>query len=277
MNPQGIDGLEGREPIGAAVTIGIKHKARGFPIEKDRFHIVAPRDVDGIRPHLPQFAPFNNAESEKRRVIRGNLMHRDRAKAFEHRLTMQSFPKGLPSPRSHPKMRPVCAGDGKIAVRWRQDENGEIFDNIKCPNKLCEFRQMDPPACKPFARFLFRLRWPEGNPLPTPLVKLTTRSWETTANLLGLFESLEAAAQELGVQNPTLYGFPFTLSLIERTKPSRKARYPVIVVSPDVDPVTFFLGQQERLQKLSGPSPLALPDLQESETVYEDIKTVEVP
>lgn len=274
-HPNGIDGLQGREPVAAAVTIGIK-SSRGFPTEKDRFHIVSPRDVDGIRPHAPQFAFFNTAAPDQRKVLRANILHRTVSQCFEHRLTMQAFPKGYAAPRAHPNMRPVCEGDGKMAVRWMQDDDGNDFANIKCPNRLCEFRQTEPASCKPFMRILFRLRWAKEG-LPTPLVKLTSRSWETTANFIGLFDMLDTAARELGIQDPTLYGFPFTLALIERTKAARKARYPVIVVSPDQDPVDFFLAQRERLAALPDPTPAALPDLQENAVVYEDIQSVEVP
>ncbi len=269
---EGIDGLKGREPVGVAVTIGIKSQ-RGFPVEKNKFHLVSPRDVDGVRPHLPQFAFFNGAKDEHRKVLKGNLLHRSRAQAFEHRLTMQAFPKGYGTPRGHPGKRPVCEGDGKLASRWMQDDAGNKFANIKCPNRVCEFRQMDPPACKPFMRLLFRLRWSNAD-LPTPLAKFTSRSWETTSNILGLFEMLDSAAGELGISEPTLYGFPFTLTLIERTKAARKARYPVVIVTPDQDPVDFFLAQRERLAGL--PKPLALPDLQDTGEVYEDIQSVEV-
>ena len=272
---EGIEGLEGREPIGAAVTIGIK-SSRGFPTEKDKFHIVSPRDVDGIRPHLPQFAFFNEADASLRKVLRGNILHRTQDQCFEHRLTMQAFPKGYAGQRAHPNMRPVCEGDGKIAVRWMQGIGDKEFSTITCPHKHCEFRQIEPAACKPFMRILFRLRWTKDN-LPTPLVKLTSRSWETTANFKGLFDMLKTAARELGIDNPTLYGFPFTLTLIERTKAARKARYPVVTVSPDQDPVDFFLMQKERLKGLPGQIPAALPDLQDVGEVYEDIKTLEVP
>ncbi len=273
-HPEGIEGLEGREPIGAAVTIGIK-SSRGFPEEKDKFHIVSPRDVDGIRPHLPQFKFFNEAPDDLRKVIRANILHRDASQCFEHRLTMQTFPKGAAGNRAHPSRRPVCEGDGKVAVRWMQGVGDKEFANIKCPHKLCEYRQMDPPACKPFMRLLFRLRWTKEG-LPTPLAKLTSRSWETTANVKGFFDMLDTAARELGVANPTLYTFPFTMTLIERTKAQRKARYPVVVLSPDQDPIDFFMYQKERMAALGASIAAALPDLQDTETVYEDIKSVEV-
>lgn len=277
-HPEGIDGLTGREPIGAAVSIGIKHGSRGFPIETDKFHIVSPRDVDGVRPYLEAFAFFNNAKPELRKTLKGMLMHKGRDGAFVHRLTMHIFPKGAPAPRGHPNKRPVCEGDGHVAVRWMQDEEGQEFTNIRCPNRQCEYRLTEPPSCKPFAQLLFRLRWSKPD-LPTPLVKFTTRSWETTANLLGFFEALETAARELQVPNPTLYGYPFTLNVIERTKVQRKARFPVVVVTPDIDPVEFFYTQRQRLNELQAPPSVeALPDLrvQDDETVYEDIRSVEV-
>ena len=93
-------------------------------------------------------------------------------------------------------------------------------------------------------------------------------------------DRLATAARELQVPNPTLFGYPFTLNLIERTKAQRKARFPVVVVTPDVDPVEFFYTQRQRLNELQAPPSVeALPDLraQDDEAVYEDIRAVEVP
>ncbi len=284
--PEGIADLSPNEPLGAAISLGVRKESGGYPIDKEFFHIVVPRSRDGIRPHHPLFDFFNNADKgmeeaikrgthqSRRKTLKGNILHRERPQCFEHRLTMHAFPKSAPAPRAHPHMRPVCEGDGTHAIRWMQDEAGQEFSNIRCPNERCEYRLTEPAACKPFMRLLFRLRWAKPD-LPTPLVKLTSRSWESTANILGLFTMLEAAAKELGIQQPTLYGFPFTLTLIERTKPAKRARYPVITVSPDQDPVDFFLAQKRKLAELPAPA-LALPDMQDDEQVYEDIQSVSV-
>ena len=280
---EGIQGLQGRDPIGAAISIGIK-SPRGFPTDKDKFFIVSPREVDGVRPQLPQFAPFHQQSADKRRILRGVLTHATRDQCFEHRLSMRAFPKGYPAPRSHPNMRPVCEGDGKQAVRWMQDKAGEDFQPIRCPHDQCEFRQLTPPLCKPFMRVLFGLRWPDGNPLPTPLVKYTSGAWSTTANWIGFFDVLDEAIRWcVEEQNiwpaPTYYGLPFTMSLIESTNRQKKTRFPTVIVSPDVTPASFFMAQRSQLLELKSSEPApAITDerLQADDVVDEDIKTITV-
>ena len=125
--------------------------------------------------------------------------------------------------------------------------------------ELCEFRQGDRKACKPFAQLLFRPRWADGVSLPQPLVKLTTGSWNSTAALLGFFAYLEGQARELGIVNPSLYGIPFTLSLARKTMPKRGAAFPVLSISPDCDLVVFFLRQREDLGRIAATQPRELP------------------
>lgn len=267
--PHGIKGLEGREPIGAAVTIGIKDKARGFPTQRDRWHIVNPREADGRRDYHPGFGSFNAAPAEKRKMLRGNLVHAQADECFEYQLKAQVLAK------AHPDRKPACVGDGIHAVRW-EGPDPDDFMNIKCPNERCEFRLMDPPKCKPFARLLFRLRWQEGVHLPTPLVKYTTGAWNTTANLKGFFEHIERVARELGLKQYTLFGFPFILTLQEQTKASKRSRFPVVTISPEQDPVEFFMRQRANIAQLQQEHLTALPDLGDQET-FEDVNTISVP
>ena len=269
-----IKDLEGREPIGACVTIGVKDKARSFPTETDRWHIVNPREESGIRHAHPGFASFNSAPPDKRRVLRGNLVHSSRDECFEYNLKAQV----LPGKKAHPDKRPACTGDGVKATRWEGGAADE-FMAIKCPNERCEYRQTTPPACKPFARFLFRLRWPDGIALPTPLVKFTTGSWNSTADLLGFFEYIDKVAKQLGLEKYSLFGLPFVITLQYQTKPSAQSRFPVIHISPEIDPVTFFMQQREQVRQLQQPTFEALPDptQQSSDLVYEDVKIISVP
>ena len=270
---EGIDGLDGREPVGAALTIGVKHGAKGFPTETDRFHIVAPREEDGRRPHLAAFAQFNSADPDKRKLIRGNLVHARRAECFEHHLKAQTGPKKL---GMHPQRRPFCVGDGLRATRWMGD--GDNFSDIKCPHDKCEYRLTEPASCKPWARLLFQLRWPDGNPLPTPLVKLTTGSWNTVRNLVGFFDHVEGAAGQLGLDDYSLWGMPFTLTLTRQTNAQKKRSFPVIAVSPDMAPVEFFASQRETLRALSSPTPyVALEHEREPAVVAGDHDAISVP
>lgn len=262
----GIDGLLPREPIGAAVTIGVKGE-RGFPVEKDRFHIAIPaQDADGRRPHHPAFAAFNAAAPEKRRIIRGNLVHASQAECFEHHLKAQVLSK------AHPDKRPACVGDGITAERWEGPEPDNMMQ-IKCPNERCEYRLSTPPKCKPWMRFLFRLRWSDGVALPTPLVKFTSGSWRTTANLLGFFEYLERTAKQLGIK-PNLFGVPFVLTLTEQTKASERTRFPVVTITPELDPIDFWAAQSQRLESIK-PLPALTDDTEQSAAVqFSDLQTI---
>ena len=84
----GIQGVRGREPIGAALTIGIKGP-RKAPIEKDRFHLLEPSESAGKdgqparRAPSPLFTFFNNAPAVKRRFVRGIIAHQRWNDCFE--------------------------------------------------------------------------------------------------------------------------------------------------------------------------------------------------
>ena len=258
MHYDGIEGLQPRLPLGAALTIGVKGPS-GAPTQTDRFHFVSPHDsMEGkfrVRPLLPQFAAFNSADASKRQMVRGNLIHSKREDCFAYHLRAQQLGGKWPN---HPQKRPACTGDGHKATRF-YGETPDDFREIECPNELCEFRQGTTKVCKPFAQLLFRPRWPEGNPLPTPLTKLTTGSWNSTAALLGFFSYLDEQAAQLGLKSYSLYGLPFTLQLTFKSKPQAQQRFPVLAISPEVDIVAFFLAQREQLDRIGCHAPLALP------------------
>ena len=247
--PRGIAGLEGREPVGVVLSLGIKN-ARGIPTEKDRLHLVVPHEADGRRPHHAGFAAFNSAPPEKRQMIRGNLIHANETECFQFNLRAQvAKTLGL---RGHPNRRPVCEGDGVRAVRWSGVEPDD-FSEVPCPNQACPARMTEPAECKPFARLLFRLRWPDGNPLPAVVAKYTTGGWNTAANLKGFFEQIARTAHQIGLSHYTLFGLPFTLSLHQQTKPAAKSRFPVLAISPDCDLIEFFARQQDLIASLQAP------------------------
>lgn len=273
---RGILDLRSAEPVGVVVTQGIKSPGKGFPIEKDRFHLVLPREAQGVRAHHPAFAPFNTAAPDKRKYLRGMIVHAHEQDCLEWHLKAQILD------RAHPQRRPACVGDGVHATRWMGGD-AENFREIDCPHELCEYRRPGPKGnipCKPWMRFLFQLRWPDGNPLPTPLAKFTSGSWYTVANFRGFFASLYGAARELGVSDPSLYGFPFGLTLVERTQPDRKTRFPTVVISAEMEPAAFFFWQRKRLAELQAPlayEALPEPPQQDPDLVYEDVRTISGP
>ena len=253
--PKGIAGLEGRENYGAVLSMGIK-SSNGFPIEKDRFHIVWPQeDANGVRPHHPQFAVFNRADAEHRRVILGQLVHHTKDECFEYSYRCQVAPR-LPS---HPKKVPVCRGNGERAMRW----TGQEFGEIPCPAEKCEYRQPNgnkPAPCKPWMRFAFRLCWRDrASDLPTPATKFTSGGWNTIKNFLGFFEAIERAAEGVGFEGYSLMGFRFTIQLVE--KKGQGQRFPTAVIVPLDDPIEFLLRQVEQRRAIAErPTVAALTD-----------------
>lgn len=282
----GILGLEGREPIGAAVTIGVKDKAKGFPTERDRFHIVeVEADADDRRRHHRAFQFFNELKPEQRKLLRGNIVHASRAACFEFNLKNQVKPGG----QAHPQRRPFCVGNGEKAVRW-MGKGADDFQEIECPHDRCEYRVATggkPTPCKPWMRLLFRIDWPpeqqaylaqNGKPaLPSMIVKFTSGSWNTTRNVLGFFEQFEGAAASLGIPNANLFGLPFTMQLSEKTNRERKSRFPVVTLSPAMDLIDFLMAQRKSLDALGAvPKHEALTDQsqQDNDVIAGDYETV---
>lgn len=272
---RGIQGLTGREAIGAALAIGIKD-ARGYPVEKDRFHIVqASADADDRRPHHPMFAVYNNATPDKRRSIKAVLVHASADEAFTYSLRAQKWPGANP-----PHKMPFCSGDGVTARRFRgMDPDGVAdFAEIPCPNERCEFRQQtgkQPIPCKPWMKFLFRPVWPDKLGWPAPLMKFTSGSWRTVENFKGLFDGIARQAAAFGLapgQYRTL-GIDLTMTVVERK--TEKGRFPVVEVSADYDPAEFFLRQLRQYQEIQSlappaPTPLCLPRVMDETPADDD-------
>lgn len=252
MKPAGIKGVEGTVPVGAVLTVGHKGPS-GAPTDTDRFFIVVPQMADGRRDLHPAFAKFNDAAPELRQSIQGNLVHATQAECFEHHLKAQVLPRLV-----HPMKAPVCTGDGSRAQRW--DARAQAFMEIPCPNELCEFRQGQVKACKPWLRLLFQPRW-KGGSLPTPLMKLTSASWNNTRAFLGFFEYVQSQATQLGLPELNLYGLPFVLTLSRKTIPTQKRAFPVLSISPDCNLQEYLLlHAQRRAQLTQAPRFVALTD-----------------
>lgn len=255
--PNGIAGLEGREPFGAALTIG--HKGpKGNPTDTDRFFIVLPQqNADGIRPPHPAFKAFNEATAEVRQMLSGYLIHEKVEQMFQHQLKAQILP-GRPG---HPNKAPVCVGDGKRAVRW-DGKDPKSFIDIQCPNDLCQYRQPSPEGkpttCKPFMRFAFRVKWKDGSPLPAPLMKFTSGAWATTSNAIGFFDYIRTQATAMGMQDYSLYGMPFSMTLARRKNAAKGQVNPVVYFSPEGDLNAFLAAQAMRRKEFSAMRPVAM-------------------
>lgn len=237
-----IAGLSPREPIAAVLTVGTKG-TDGTPTLNDRFFFkTVHQDKIGGRPEHPDFKAWHAAPAERRQSVRGHLVHATQAECFQYGLRAQVISKP-----AHPNMLPHCTGDGITATRLHVIEGEWTPREIPCPNSLCEFRQGQRPACKPAARLYFSTRWNTDPAIPNVLVKLTTQSWNSISAFLGFFEHLHATCEQLGIENVSLYGLPFTINLQRKTKPSAKANFPVMTISPAVDVLEFFAKQREKL------------------------------
>jgi len=266
-----IEGVDGREPVGAVLTIGKKGPS-GAPVDNDRFFFVSPYEVNGVRSQLIEFGRFNTADPKFRAVIHGNLVHAHIEDSWLHHLRAQKLPNPNPNP---PARKPACTGDGTKATRFSgMDGDDEVWKEIDCPNRLCEFRQGVKAACKPMGRLYFRPGWSHYRDetfhgLPTPLVKWTTGSWNTVANVVGFFDHVRAQAANLGLASWSVYGLPFTLTLGRKTQPQHERAFPVVSISPLVDLVEFFLMQRRQLAAAGGSLGLAAGNTSPEETTPE--------
>lgn len=280
-----IAGLQPKEPIGAVLSVGRKTAdgTRIQPKTTDRFWLVMPDMANGVRDLHPAFRAFNSlgewegdqdgakreAERAMRRSVRGMLVHVTRAECFEHHLKAQRLPRH----DTHPNDIPTCVGDGAQATRWVKGE----FRSIVCPNEACEFRQGEATPCKPWMRLLFRIEWPDGNPLPKPLVKLTSRSWNSTAAFLGLFGEIERRAKALGLERYSLAGLRILITLSKKTSRKGGGRaFPVLRPSIDMDLEAFLFAQHQRFQTIGGAPIAALTDRAEQDpaVVAADLVTI---
>lgn len=257
-----IEGLRGKEPVGAVLTIGTKGP-EGNPIDKDRFYIKVPDAVstgrgDDVRSLTralhPAFTAYNNEAPEHRKSIKGVLVHATQAECFEWHRKAQKLPRPFVN---HSKL-PACTGDGRqakrlVIVNSATGPSPEYLD-IPCPNDLCEFaispNERTPCACKPWGRLLFQPVWREGSKLPSPLMKITTQSWNTVEFMVGFFKYFKEQARLCGVEGAQLFGLPFELTLGEKTNAEKKSRFPIVRMTPTAQIQNFLLAQGDRIAQL---------------------------
>ena len=263
----GIQGLEGhgvgrKQAWGAVVTIGQRHPQKGYPTDSDKFFIKKPqalnKTVNGksmlIREADPDFWKFNESEKmELRQNIRFHIVHpvhlRDGWAGMQDCFEFSLKAYQIPGIKQHENKFPTCTGNGEDATRW----NGKEFEDIKCPNQLCKYRQANQKSCKPFARIAFQLRWPDKYMLPSPLVKFETKSWYNIDKvIMPWFMGLHKQAMALGVENYNFFGLPGVIKLGKRVAGSGKS-VPSIAIATDFQNGTlqsFFMHQKQIKQQL---------------------------
>lgn len=243
-------------PIGATITVGRKG-SNGAPVDKDRYFIQSARadgsGREGRRYMHPDFTTFNalwdesrkadigtlDAYNMPRKTIRGVLVHSRQEQMHERRLQAYKLPD-MPEAMSKTLAgRPACQGDGCKALRW----DGKEFKEIDCV-ATCKYRvkpEGKPAACKIHSRLFFQLRWADvtkdgvtrPSPLSTPLVQYSTNGWESSDAMDGMFTYVRQQAAQLGVGDVDFYGFPFRMTLEQRTSAANRSRFSVTTFTPD--------------------------------------------
>lgn len=238
-----IHGVTGRESVGASLTVGQKGP-KGYPVERDRFFLKEPRERDGVKHPHRDFEFFNRQPPEKRRVIRGVIVHESWDDAVRQGYYCQAA-KGL---AGTPDGRPVCKGDGKRAERWNAERRE--YMSIPCPGEGCEYRQpvgKHRPPCLPRTRLAFRLDWsgtPAEGKAPTPVTQFSSGGWHTFSSVLGLRESLSKAAAAMGIDPSAVspFGLRFSLTLSEKTNKEQRSRYPVVDAALECSAADHIMG-----------------------------------
>ena len=244
------------EPVGATITVGRKGP-NGNPIDKDRYFLQSARadgsGREGRRYFHPDFASFNKVYQgeggpEKtehnlpRRTIRGVIVHSRQEDCHERRLQAYMLPDMPAADKQLLGRRPACGGNGTIAMRWNSKE--KCHTQIDCTPACPYLRRPErgQPPCTVFSRLFFQLRWAPvkdasgvlaPSPLPTPLVQYSSKGWETSDTIEGMFNHVRQQAQELGVSNVDFYGLPFRMTLEDRT--SSGSRFQVSTFTLDFD------------------------------------------
>jgi len=287
----GIVGVTGREPIGATLAIGRRDRPNGPPVEKDRFHLLYPHEINGLRPQHPDFAAFNAAPAEARRVV--GLVFVSPAWYGEGGALQQSYlaQKLSDRPRGDqgaPGQVPVCVGDGVSARRYFGEKGSDDWRHIPCPGEACPYRQpvsdRQGADCKPTTRLIARLDWPEPpagkRPMPSSVVRFASRGWDTYRAVRGMYESVAQSATMFGVpiEQVPPFGLRFRLLVQDRTRAavgsSPGRRYPVTVASlidSAVDHVQRVLAMGQQIRALTASAPLL-----EAEPWAEDVRALTV-
>ncbi len=271
--PRGIVGVTGKRQVSVVVSNGRKTPGGGVA-ERDRFHIVEPTENKSkIKPYHPAFAAFNSAPVERRRSIYGILTHLHEDDAFWYERKAQQLPVNFYKTQgwfkntredqktvAHPNRLPACCGgaadiNGKIKARRWMGPDPDDFKIIDCPGERCEFAikadKKNKPPCGPSLEFIFQIMWKdEFAHLPSVTARYTSHGWNTLEYFIGFFNEITTAIKALGIEQPVLYGFPFMMSLAEKTKPSEGWNWPVVTIAPMISPLDFFYAQTEKRKQL---------------------------
>ena len=224
MKYSGIKGITGRMVAGAKLSVGKKLQQRGFPKEKDRFHILMPRaGHGGFRDVHPAFGWFNGAAPEKRRVVYGAFVGGSWDDGSLHHYNMTDVRRLSNLPRQ-PRGRSWCMGNGVSATRYHGEKGSDDFRTIRCMGERCQFRNMPGKPCKAQTLIYFRPVWPKvvleaATPPPPLLFRFDSGSVITMSTFQGVIDEMDKAAKSLGLDQYTPSGLPLVFTMCEGTNP----------------------------------------------------------
>ncbi len=253
MEYDGIKGIEARMVAGAKLGVGVKRQARGFPVEKDRFHILMPRaGHGGFREAHPAFGWFNQAAPEKRRVVYGAFVGGSWSDGSVSAYNMTDVSRLGDLPRQ-PRGKSWCTGNGVQATRYSGEKGPDDFRQIRCMGERCRFRTMQGKPCKSQTLVYFRPVWPKvvleaAAPPPPLLFRFDSGSVITFSTWQGVREQMDKAAAGLGLNRYTPSGLPLVFTLSEGTNKEKRTRYNYVAISLGVDPIAW-LTQTMELQR----------------------------
>lgn len=290
--PTGLSSISPRDPIGVRVTTGRKGPS-GAPMfgSTDRFWLCTvetmvqkfSKSSSPTSSLHPSFVAWNdlaektmNKQGERRpagrvAALRGNLVHATPAECVQWYRAASQLPEPHPNP---PSKRAACTGNEAVARRFSGIGAGDVetYEEIACPGEDCIFAQRR--LCKVQGDLLFRLRWDSSDPLernfPALLAMYHTGGMHSVSSIMGLFEFVlgteavqptrpreewkKGLAAELGVENPSLVGLPFVMTVGKKTNRQNGNVYTIVNFSPDGDLIENWLLAQVRLRGLLGSS-----------------------
>jgi len=239
------------------ITCGTKNEKSGAPSQTDKFFIkekdisyttIRNREVM-FRENSPDFIKFNHSEKKELRtelkfIIPYPVHMREGWNSMQDSLNFYLKAQQIKGIKQHPLLAPHCTGDGLKARQW----DGKQYNDIECPNRDCDHRKGDTPACKPLLQMYLQLQWDTDKPwgtLPTPIVKYESRSWyNLTKKVLPFFRNLHTRAIGLGYDNYTFENLAIKLTLSKR-KSMRGSYVPAINIQLDCNYIQFLKDQKE--------------------------------
>ena len=300
---RGVGSIYARKPVAAVLQIGWREKdgaggwkyAGSFGGSEAKGQVQCFNIMTSIPDHKetaygrevhkrslhPDFKTFNSMDPASCQTIRAWIMNSHVKDCYLKKLGAFAAPQGW----SKPPKGWWCEGDSSVARRWLEGK----FKEIICPGRMCEFQQdgSGPRGqgqwCKCHLSLIAQFRWKDidtksGKPLTWPevLFQWDTQGWNNASYLDGFFKQIEEATSSLGFAPDTfpLIGLPIVLKLITKSSAAKRARFPVVAVSADGNPMAWMqsMMQLKGVARQQLAEPAALQMLPPPQMTKEDVE-----